>query len=56
MKFTQSADVFISDYVATVKICQADLYMMYVDPTTCFEKLHFQHFCDIVEDHSYTIM
>jgi hypothetical protein len=55
MKFAQSVDVFISDYVAAVKIYQADLYMMYVDPISSFQKLHFQHFCDIVEDHSYTI-
>jgi hypothetical protein len=31
MKFAQSRDVFISDYVAAVKICQADLCMMYMD-------------------------
>jgi hypothetical protein len=55
MKFAQSSDLFISDFVATVKICQADLFMMYVDPTTSFQKLHFQQFCDIVEDYSYTI-
>jgi hypothetical protein len=42
MKFTQSRDVFISDYVATVKICQADLYMMYVESQTSFQNQHFQ--------------
>lgn len=47
--------MFVSDFVATVKICQADLFMMYVDPATSFQKLHFQHFCDIVDDYSYTI-
>jgi hypothetical protein len=47
--------VFISDYVAAIKICQADLYMMYVDPESSFQKAHFQMFCDVVEDHSYTI-
>jgi hypothetical protein len=55
MKFAQSRDVFISDYVAAVKICQADLYMMYVDPESSFCKEHFQMFYDVVEDHSYTI-
>jgi hypothetical protein len=55
MKFAQSRDVFISDYVAAVKICQADLYMMYVDSETSFQKAHFHMFCDVVEDHSYTI-
>ena len=55
MKFTQSMDVFILDYVAAIKICQADLYMMYVDPESSFQKAHFQMFCDVVEDYSYTI-
>ena len=55
MKFAQSRDVFISDYVAVVKICQVDLYMMYVDLENSFHKAHFQMFCDVVEDHSYTI-
>jgi hypothetical protein len=36
MKFAQSRDVFILDYVAAVKICQANLYMMYVDMKTSF--------------------
>jgi hypothetical protein len=56
MKFAQSSDVFVSDFVAAVKICQADLFMMYVDPSSSFQKLHFQQFSDIVEDYSYTIM
>ena len=42
MKFAQSLDVFISNYVAAVRICQANLFMMYVDSTTSFQKLHFQ--------------
>jgi hypothetical protein len=29
--------------------------MMYVDPETSFQKQHFQMFCDVVEDHFYTI-
>jgi hypothetical protein len=36
MKFAQSRDVFISDYVATVNIYQVDLYMMYMDLETSF--------------------
>jgi hypothetical protein len=54
-KLTQSHDVFILDYVVVVKICQVDLYMMYVDPETSLQKQHFQKFCDVVEDCSYTI-
>jgi hypothetical protein len=55
IKFTQSRDVFISNYVAAIKICQVDLYMMYMDLKSSFQKAHFQMFCDVVEDHSYTI-
>jgi hypothetical protein len=33
MNFAQSNHVFVSDYVAAVKICQTQLYMMYSDPT-----------------------
>ena len=40
MKFAQSKDVFISDYILTVKICQVDLYTMYMDPETSFQKQH----------------
>ena len=36
MKFAQSSDVFVSDFVAAVKIYQAYVFMMYVDPTTSF--------------------
>ena len=36
MKFAKSRDVFISDYITLVKISQADLYMMYVDPEMSF--------------------
>ena len=54
-KFAQSRDVFISNYMAAVKICQVDLYMMYVDPESSFQKAQFQMFCNVVEDHSYTI-
>jgi hypothetical protein len=31
IKFAQRRDVFICDFVATVEICQVDLYMMYSD-------------------------
>jgi hypothetical protein len=38
-----------------VKICQAELYELYCDPETSFRRSHFQQFCDIVDDHSFTI-
>jgi hypothetical protein len=34
MKFVQTRDVFVCDYIATIKIYQANLYKMYNDPTT----------------------
>ena len=49
MRFVQSRDVFVFDYVAAVKICQTELYQLYCDPETCFERAHFQQFCDIVD-------
>jgi hypothetical protein len=55
MRFAQSRDVFVSDYIAAVKICQAKLYQFYCDPETSFGRSHFQQFCDIVDDHSFTI-
>jgi hypothetical protein len=55
MKFAQARDVFISDYVAAVKICQVELYMMYCDADTSFQQQHFPMFVDVVNNHSYTI-
>jgi hypothetical protein len=55
IKFAQAGNVFISDFIAAVKICQADLYMMYCDSATSFQALHFQLFTDVVNDHSYSI-
>jgi hypothetical protein len=31
MKFVQAKDVFICDYIATIKISQANLYKIYND-------------------------
>jgi hypothetical protein len=55
MRFAQSRDVFVSAYVVVVKIYQAELYELYCDPKTSFWRSHFQQFCDIVDDHSFTI-
>ena len=41
--------------MAAVKICQAEMYMMYIDTDTSFMASHFQMFCDIIEDCSYAI-
>ena len=32
MKFAQSNYIFVSDYIASIIICQGKLYMMYDDP------------------------
>ena len=55
MKFVQSNHVFVSDYIAAVKICQSDLFMMYSDKDTAWQREHFEMFYDIVHDHSYCI-
>jgi hypothetical protein len=36
MKFVQTKDVFVCDYIAAIKIYQTNLYKMYNDPTTSF--------------------
>jgi len=38
-----------------VKICQANIFMMYFDPFTNYQHEHFQVFCDIVDNNSTTI-
>jgi len=36
MKFVQTNDVFICDYIVAIKIYQANPYKMYSNPTTSF--------------------
>jgi hypothetical protein len=36
IKFAQVGDVFVSDMIAAMKICQAEIYMMYCDSATSF--------------------
>jgi hypothetical protein len=55
IKFVQAGNIFISNFIAAVKICQAELYMMYCDSASSFQPFHFPLFTDIVEDHSYTL-
>ena len=52
MNILQSNHVFVSDYV---KIYQRELYMIYNDPDTTFQRQNFQMFSDVVDDHSYAI-
>lgn len=45
IKFYQGKDVFILNFVATIKICQINLFMMYIDPMTNYQHEHFQVLC-----------
>jgi hypothetical protein len=36
IKFAQSRNVFVCDLVATIKVCQSDVYSMYYDQTSKF--------------------
>jgi hypothetical protein len=53
-KFVQVWDVFICDFVVTIKACERDLYKLYVDPITNHGHADgiFQIFLAIVH-HSY---
>jgi hypothetical protein len=48
MKFTQGTYVFVCDYIAIVKICQSNLYMMYGDSNTNLQVANFPKFIDVV--------
>lgn len=50
MKFSQRKDVFISNFMVVTKICQVDLFMMYINPMTKYQNEHLQLFCDVVEN------
>ncbi len=41
IKFAQGKNVFIYDFVATVKIFQEIFYMMYYDPLNNYQQEHF---------------
>ncbi len=55
IKFAYKRDVFICDFVPTIKICQIDFFMMYFDIMTSYQHEHFQVFCDVVNNSSTTI-
>jgi len=47
--FAQKRDVFICDFIAAVKICQASLHTMYVDPATSFSTDEFWAFQNLLD-------
>ncbi len=48
MKFVQSRDVFMCDYITIVKHCQGDLYKMYINLNTSFQANNFLVFIKVV--------
>jgi hypothetical protein len=47
--FAQKRDVYVCDFVAAVKICQASLYRMYEDKGTCFATDEFWSFTNFLD-------
>ena len=41
IKFGQSLDVFICNFLQAVKVCQSELAYKYIDATTAFKKEDF---------------
>ena len=52
IKFSQQTTCFVYNIVATVKLCQADLYSWYVDSDTTYSTDVFRKFRDISNDTS----
>jgi hypothetical protein len=55
IEFAHSRSVFVTDYINAVKMWQAEIFMIYIDPDASFSPAYFPLFNDIVTDHSYTI-
>lgn len=49
VQFAQKTDVYICDFVAAVKVCQASLHRMYEDRTTAFNCDEFWSFTNLSE-------
>jgi len=44
IKFSQLHDMFVCDFIATMKICEMDVYMMYYDNHNYFQGDMFENF------------
>jgi hypothetical protein len=44
VKFAQTRNIFVCYFIATVKVCQAELYSNYNDNRTCFMSNAFRDF------------
>jgi hypothetical protein len=42
----------VCDYIVALKICQPNLYKMYIDPTISFHPKKFLEFIDVVANTS----
>ena len=49
VQFAQKTDVYICDFVAAVKVCQASLHRMYEDRATAFNCDEFWSFTNLAE-------
>jgi hypothetical protein len=57
MKLAQARDIFVVDYMAAIKLCQADLYSHFADPYTTFKSDIFYSFKSLVDSwHDLLIM
>jgi hypothetical protein len=52
IKFAQSRNVYICNFVASVNVCKAKLYRLFVDPETAFTGRPFAEFQRLVDDKS----
>jgi hypothetical protein len=49
IKFAQMGDVFVCDLVATIKVCEGDLYNMYLEQSSNFNADTFWAFKSLLE-------
>ena len=49
IKFSQSRDVFICDFLKVVKVCHTELAYKYIDAATAFKKEDFNDYHEILE-------
>jgi hypothetical protein len=52
---SQQKNVFVHDYVTSIKVCQSQLHGFYNDPNPCYNSNAFKDFKDIL-DYKHGIM
>jgi len=48
IKLSQAGNIFICDFMQTVKLCQDELACMFVDASTTFNKVDFPCYSDLI--------